>query len=86
MSTKPKVTIDKLSITLGSKKLELTLEEARELKKILNDTLEPTVTYNPPAIIERHYDRYPAIPQWHTDPVWARPTITCSTQSGLEAR
>ncbi len=35
---KTKVTIDKITITIGEKKLELTLEEAKALKDVLDDS------------------------------------------------
>lgn len=78
--SKPTVSIDKISITLGNKKLELTLEEARELKRILNETLEPKNVYNVPAVIDHHpYREYlQPPPMWGREPDYCKlPQITC---------
>lgn len=65
---KAKVTVEKVVVQLGERVLELTLEEARALKQVLNDTLEPKITWTPPVVIERHYDTWPD--RW-PQPIWA---------------
>lgn len=78
--SKPTVTIDKITVTIGNRKLELTLAEARQLKQILDDTLEPKINYPAPIVIERHTpDPFPYRPQpmWASELVLDRPQITC---------
>lgn len=58
------VKISKIEITIGSRKIELTLEEAKRLRKELDALLGQEVTYpNFPQII---YKEKQAIP----DPTW----------------
>lgn len=72
---KSEMKIEKISIKMGDKTVELTLEQAKELKDILNDTFpEPVVnqpaTFPYPIYIERPY---PYWKQWDT--VWCGNTI-----------
>ena len=58
---KTKVEVKKIEINIGKQKIELTLDEARELRDLLNDTFgEQKTIYVPgaPVIIERPYYPY----------------------------
>jgi hypothetical protein len=83
MSTK--ATIDKISVTVGKHKLELTLDEARELKRILNETLEPTVTW-PAPVVEKHvyHNRPHYVPVFEPSRTWPRqPEIMCLSPGNI---
>ena len=43
-----KIAITKIEINIGDKKIELSIEDAMELKRILNDTFPDKVPYCPP--------------------------------------
>lgn len=79
------VKIEKIKLTIAGQDVEMTLEQARELRAILNELWpEPTerlvpmpqpypvAPYQPPIIIER----------WPEYPWWQQPIITC--QSGQQ--
>lgn len=84
---KTKAEISKITITVAGQKLELTLEEARDLKKALNDALEPKTVfpYVPPVVIDRPvYVPPPPYPwdRWNTSPYRPRPgEIWCGSGS-----
>lgn len=50
-----KAKIENLRITVNGKVIELTLEEAKELQKVLNETLSPQSIF--PQIVERVVER-----------------------------
>ena len=54
---KSKVEISKVSVKIGEQAIELTLEQAKELRDILNDTFGEKVVVRPysPIIIDRPY-------------------------------
>ena len=67
---KNKVSISKIRFVIGDKELELTPDEAIELKKLLNETLgndKTVVIPSAPIVIER--ERWPYHP-YRTYPVW----------------
>lgn len=70
-----KAKINKINITVGSNELELTLEQARDLKKILDELFPAPYIPSAPIIIER--DRWipQPQPQW---PTW-EPNIICKS-------
>lgn len=76
--SKPSISIDSLSITIGSKKIDLTLGEAQELKRILDETLEPRSVIAPHIVIHQMPDQtwYQA-PTWSGSPAFQRPEIMC---------
>lgn len=67
-----KAEISKIVITLGSKDIELTNEEAKKLFDALEELFGSKITY-----IDRHYpiylDRYPSYPYWK--PYWVGNTL-----------
>ena len=68
---KNKVTISRINIRIGDKEIPLTLDEAQELRQILDETFgQKTVFY--PLWWERPYIRH-----------WEAPTITCSSDSTI---
>lgn len=73
MKSKNKVEISKINIKIGDKSIELSLEEAQELRQILDETFGQKTVFYPsaPIIIERPYIR-PR--QW-----WEGPTVTWTT-------
>ena len=77
------VTVDKIQLTIGGKVIELTIEQAKDLKKILNDLWpEQTITITPQPYRESptyHVVPWPETPVHPTvDPYpwWTRPIIT----------
>jgi len=83
---KPTASVDKISFTIGGKKLELTLAEARELKKLLNETFEPVVNWTPAPIVierEREAERWPRPePTWMREtPLFGHPETTCISRA-----
>lgn len=76
-----KAEISKIVITLGSKDIELTNEEAKKLFEALEELFGSKITY-----IDRHYpiyvDRYPSYPYWK--PYWVGNT-TGGLPNGIEA-
>lgn len=77
-------------VTVGEHKLKLTIEEARALKKALDETLEPRVTHAPPIIIEwlkewseqRPYFPYQPSPIWVSktdEPTFPPNTVVCDS-------
>jgi hypothetical protein len=63
---KNKVKISKINIKIGDKEIPLTLEEAQELRQILDDTFGQKTVFYPstPVIIERPYVRPYPYPYW----------------------
>lgn len=69
------VKIDRIVIRIGDKEIPLSLDEAKELKDILNRTFGAEKTVYTPAplvVIERPY--YPTFPTFPNYPHWY---ITC---------
>ena len=60
--SKDKVRIEKLQIKVSDKKIDLTIEEAKELQQVLNNTfpVAPAVSFR--TIVER--ERYPWVSPW----------------------
>ena len=60
------VKISKIKITIGKKKISLTLAEARDLQAILNETLarQDAIFIQAPIIVERYVDARPYIGGW----------------------
>lgn len=78
-----KIKISKIEVsTKDGKKVELSLEEAKDLHSQLDELFgQKTAPYIPysPIIIERHVRPY-----WQQyNPVWRDNTIYCSSNSGL---
>ena len=48
-----KVTVDRVEITVGKKKLSLTTDELRELRDVLDATFPKVIPYKAPIVIER---------------------------------
>lgn len=82
-----KAKIENLRITVNGKVIELTLEEAKELQKVLNETLSPQFSF--PQVIERviERERHPWVPIWKTsdssDYPLRRGEITCKSFTHL---
>lgn len=72
-----KTKLEKIIISVSGRKLELTLEEARELKRVLNETLEPVVTWHPPIIIERQPTYIPLYAPWEVTCTQDAPKFLC---------
>lgn len=73
-----KIKITNIKITLTGKTIELTLDEAKELQKALNETFpEKEIRYIPtqPIIIERNVPIWPWRP---ASPMWE---VTCESRS-----
>lgn len=68
---KNKVEISKINIKIGDKEIPLTLEEAQELRQILDETFgQKMVVYpSPPIYIERPYPR--PWRYWDTSVTWS---------------
>ena len=71
-----KVTISKIELIVNNKKIELTINEAMELKDLLNKTFEKEKVEFVPYPV---YPSYPVYPWWQgtytiTDAAW---TTTC---------
>lgn len=77
-----KIEISKVTLKVGGKDIELTLEQARELKDVLGELFpEKTVPFTTPIqpiLIEPYYPR-----PWHQWEVWYGDntpyTISCKT-------
>ena len=69
------ISINKVEIKIGKKVLALKLEEAKELKKILNETFPDIVQDFNPIIIKEYIEKYPCQPY---RPFWS-PTWSCDT-------
>lgn len=62
-----KVKINKICLELGDRVIELSLEQAQELRHLLNETFGSQVVVKPTIIeVERPIWRYPYI-TWHSD-------------------
>lgn len=73
---KNKVRISKINIKIGDKEISLSLDEAQELRQILDETFGKRVIYPyQPLIIER-----PVVRPWQW---WESPTITCGTSGNV---
>ena len=78
------IKISKVVIDLGDKKIELSLDEAKSLLEILQDTFDAKVVIgSSPTIIERPYYPYPyrTYPWWgvtYTTTTDGTYTINCS--------
>ena len=57
-----KVTISKIELVVNDKKIELTINEAMELKDLLNKTFEKEKVEFVPYPV---YPSYPVYPWWH---------------------
>lgn len=78
-----KATIEHLTVKLGTRTIDLTLDEAKQLQQVLNETLTPRNVF--PTVIERVVEkevpfRWP-YPHFERDeptfrPPWM-PAITC---------
>ena len=79
------VKIAKINIKIAGQELELTLEQARELRGILNELwpepvkelVYPPVTWpsNPPILINKPPQTDPW-KTWPSYPTWSQPTVT----------
>lgn len=74
-----KVEISKVNIKVNDKEILFTLDEAKELQKILNETFGEEkvsfVPYSPPAvIIERERPWRQTLPYWTIDYTWTGTT------------
>jgi hypothetical protein len=67
-----KAKLEKLILTVGTHTLELTLEEAKELQRVLNETLSPRNVF---PVIERVVEKSVPYPQWGL-PMFTRDTTT----------
>ena len=60
------ISIGKIEIKINKKTISLTVDQAKELKQILNDTFP--VVVDTPIVIEKHIfpwrENYPATPFW----------------------
>lgn len=72
-----KTKLEKIIISVSGRKLELTLEEARELKRILNETFEPVTTWHPPIVIERQPNYVPRYVPWEVTCTQDVPKFLC---------
>lgn len=75
-----RVEVSKVNIKIGDKEIELSLEEAKELRDILCETLAPEVK-EPTKIIERIIERHDYWPYTRWTYSYT-PTITCKDTSG----
>ena len=82
------VTIDKIQLTVAGKVIELTVEQAKDLQKVLNDLwpeMTITITPQPYREIPDGTAPWPNTPVYPTTPVypwWTQPTITyCQTDN-----
>lgn len=73
---KDKITISKIEIKIADKVIPLTLEQAKELKEILNETFPEPTSY--PIVVDRpvYIDRYPFRPYTY----WGA-SYSCSGQT-----
>lgn len=81
-----KIKVETIRITIGRKTLELTPEELKELRDILDETFPKYIVPPTPApiIIERPvYKKWP-YPRW-TEPVYKDNTMTFTCQRTDEA-
>ena len=78
-----KVSIEKVSLVIGGKTIELTLEQAKELKGLLNDTFpdQPLTPFPLPYPVPQPYlvpQPYPIRPRRYNrwEPTWTDRTCT----------
>jgi len=77
---KTKVTIDKITVSIGDKQLELTLDEAKSLHQELDNLLAKHFPVFPtPVVINQPYP----VPCYPHRPIWDRWETTCG---GLSSR
>ena len=82
------VVIDKIRLKIGDKEVELTLDQAKDLKKVLNDLWpETTITITPQPYreIPDGNAQWPNAPVYPTTPVypwWTQPLVTWCEGSG----
>jgi len=77
------ISIKSIRLKIGDKIVDLTLEQAKELRECLNSAFgQPIVISSPTTVIERQIYTYPVnIPSpsiWPNYPSWS-PIVTCGT-------
>lgn len=79
------IKVNKICLDLAGQKVELTLEQARELKDVLNSLFKSEITYIPISPIN-----YPPIqppPIWaDNQPFWERWQTWCDSQGTLNCQ
>jgi len=79
------VTIDKIRLTLAGQEVELTLEQAKELKNVLEDLFPAQKIETIPLPVPQPYLPPPVSPiiieRWPETPWWQQPTIICESGS-----
>lgn len=82
------VEIGKIEIKVAGKVLVLTLDQAKELRDILNDTF-PRVTATafpyPVVVREPVYIPQPIYPHWTTTPIWCGSAVGLAGESRCES-
>ena len=74
-----KVTISKIELIVNDKKIELTINEAMELKDLLNKTFEKEKVEFVPYPV---YPSYPVYPWWQVQPYTITYDAWATTSSG----
>ncbi len=83
------IKVSNIEIEIGSRTVQLSLKEAKELQEVLNNTFPETTA---PMVIEKWVDKFekPYRPYWHgiSDPPYpltAKPIICSSSGSTLKS-